>query len=77
VKDGLDEQMRLEIVADIFEALRDQMGQPSSFRYLIYNRLGFSVESGAYVTLLGAGGLEISNMCYDYCIACRNKESGQ
>jgi hypothetical protein len=58
------EKPTIKQVAWVFKILREQMSEPSSFRYLIYDRMGFGPE--AYEELYRAGGMEISNMCLDH-----------
>lgn len=53
------EDVRLAITAQVFKAIVDHAKEPGSFRYLIYERLGFDTE--AYVPLYWAGGMTISN----------------
>lgn len=61
--DDLEEQCdyatKLAVTAWVFRNLIDHAKEGGSYRYLIYERLGF--ESDAYVPLYDAGGLEISN----------------
>lgn len=57
----MTEKERLKVVAETFKAIISHAQEGGSFRYLIYERLGFSVESGAYATLWSAGGGTISN----------------
>ena len=42
----------------MFRALNDHLREGGSFRYLIYERLGFE---GEYVRLYQAGGMNLSN----------------
>jgi hypothetical protein len=56
-------ETRLAIAAWVFKHITAQAQQGGSFRYLIYNRLGF--DSDAYVPLYDAGGMEISNSLFD------------
>lgn len=46
-----------------------------SFRSFIYDFLGFSVESGAYVELLHAGGMDLVNFLADACEIVQTPES--
>jgi len=50
---------KLRIVAWVFENILAHAREGGSFRYLIYNRLGFDID--AYFPLYEAGGMEISN----------------
>lgn len=50
---------RLGWTALVFEALVDHAREGGSYRYLIYDRLGF--DAGAYAVLYTAGGMTISN----------------
>ena len=50
---------RLAATAVIFETLCEHARRDGTFRYLIYERLGFGPD--AYSLLLGAGGMDISN----------------
>lgn len=52
-------EVRLAIVAWVFDQLCLHARDPGTFRHLIYERLGF--EHDAYLPLQMAGGLEISN----------------
>ncbi len=51
---------RLSITCDIFRALVDHAREPGSFRYLIYDRLGFGTDD--YAPLYEAGGMAVANM---------------
>lgn len=62
--DALTYDQRLGATSIVFRAIHEHMQSCGSFRFLIYNRLGFS--SDAYSELYNAGGLDISNMCGDY-----------
>ena len=53
------EKPSIEQVAWVFTHLCDHMNDGGSFRYLIYNRMGFGPE--AYTTLYMAGGMALSN----------------
>lgn len=50
---------RLTAAEHIFRVLVEHAQDGGTFRYLIYDRLGFDLD--AYVPLLAAGGMEISN----------------
>jgi hypothetical protein len=52
-------ETRLAVAAWVFEAIVKHAEEGGSFRYLIYERLGFDAD--AYVPLYLAGGLTISN----------------
>ncbi len=52
-------EMRLAVTAEVFKAIVEHARSQGSFRYLIYERLGFGPD--AYVPLHNAGGMEISN----------------
>ena len=52
-------ETRLAVTAWVFKHLVDHAYDPGTFRYLIYDRLGF--ESDAYSPLVMAGGVTISN----------------
>lgn len=52
-------QMRLAVTAQVFKAIVDHAADGGTFRYLIYERLGFGAD--AYVPLYLAGGMTISN----------------
>lgn len=54
-----DERPTIEQVAWVFRHLCDHMDGEGTFRYLIYDRMGFSPE--AYAPLYKAGGMAISN----------------
>ena len=49
----------IEQVAWVFAHLWDHMQDTSTFRYLIYNRMGF--DKAAYYPLYTAGGMAISD----------------
>ena len=55
----VDYERRLDIVAEVFEAVVDNATEGGSFRYLIYDRLGFDLD--AYMPLYLAGGMTITN----------------
>lgn len=50
---------RLAATAVIFETICQHARSEGTFRYLIYDRLGFNTD--AYAVLYGAGGMNISN----------------
>lgn len=54
-----DYDTKLAVVAWVFKHIVDHAEQGGTFRYLIYDRLGFSPD--AYVPLYEAGGMDISN----------------
>jgi hypothetical protein len=54
-----DNQTKLDIAARVISKIDDHGASPGSFRYLIYDRLGFGPE--AYVPLYTAGGMNITN----------------
>lgn len=54
-----DYQTKLAVTAWVFENLVKHAEEGGSYRYLIYNRLGFDID--AYVSLYEAGGMIISN----------------
>jgi len=54
-----DNQTKLDIAAWVISKIDEHGNEPGSFRYLIYNRLGFGPE--AYVPLYEAGGMNITN----------------
>ena len=57
--EACDYQTRLAVTAWVFKNVVDQAREGGSFRYLIYDRLGFGMD--AYVPLYMAGGMTISN----------------
>lgn len=52
-------ETRLAVTAMVFQAVVEHAKEGGSFRYLIYDRLGFGPD--AYVPLYAAGGMAISN----------------
>jgi hypothetical protein len=54
-----DNVTRLAVAAWVFSHIVEHAEQGGSFRYLIYDRLGFGLD--AYVPLYEAGGMTISN----------------
>lgn len=59
VWDLLEYEQKLAATAYIFEKLCEHRKQGGTFRYLIYDRLGFNQD--AYIILYGVGGMKISN----------------
>lgn len=57
--DESDYDTRLAITAWVFKNIVDHARDGGSYRYLIYDRLGFDIDS--YLPLYEAGGMEISN----------------
>lgn len=57
--DELDLETRLACAAHVIRKIVDHGREGGTFRYLIYDRLGFGPE--AYVPLYLAGGMHISN----------------
>lgn len=54
-----DYDTKLAVTAWVFKNIVDHAKEGGSYRYLIYNRLGFSLD--AYMPLYEAGGMDISN----------------
>lgn len=54
-----DYDTKLAVTAWVFENIMKHAKEGGSFRYLIYDRLGFGMD--AYVPLYEAGGMDISN----------------
>jgi hypothetical protein len=52
-------EMKLAVTAWVFEKIVEHANDPGSFRYLIYDRMGFGPD--AYVPLYYAGGMTITN----------------
>lgn len=52
-------ETRLAITAQVIKAIVDHAKEGGSFRYLIYDRLGFGPD--AYLPIYEAGGMDISN----------------
>ena len=52
-------ETKLAVVAWVFKAIVDHAMEGGTFRYLIYDRLGFNPD--AYLPLYDAGGMTISN----------------
>ncbi len=59
----MEEDDRLAAAVVIFEALKQQTKEATSFRGLIYNRLGF--DESCYQPLYCAGGMDLSNVLGD------------
>lgn len=53
------EKPTIEQVAFVFKSIVDNVKEGGTFRYLIYDRLGFGTE--AYTPLYLAGGMYINN----------------
>lgn len=53
----------LDAAKAIFRAIAEHIHEPGTFRYLVYDRLGFGPR--AYEPLYRAGGMKISNLCVD------------
>ena len=60
----LNYEDRLYATYFIFDQISEHMKNNGTYRYLIYDRLGFNMD--AYGVLMEAGGLAISIMCFDY-----------
>ena len=56
----LNYEDRLYATYFIFDQISEHMKNNGTYRYLIYDRLGFNMD--AYGVLMEAGGLAISNM---------------
>jgi hypothetical protein len=54
-----DYETKLAVAAWVFGHIVDHATEGGSFRYLIYDRLGFGPD--AYIPLYNAGGMTISN----------------
>ena len=54
-----DYQTKLDIATWVISKIDEHGNSPGSFRYLIYDRLGFGPD--AYVPLYEAGGMNITN----------------
>jgi hypothetical protein len=67
IVDKLDDVTKIAVTRWVFKHVVDHANEGGSFRYLIYDRLGFGME--AYVPLCG-DGMTISN---DFDIANMNK----
>ena len=55
--ENCDYDTKLAVTAWVFKNIVDHAKEGGSYRYLIYDRLGF--EDDAYVTLFESGGMEI------------------
>jgi hypothetical protein len=67
--DETDYDTKLLLTAYVFSKIREHIHNPGSYRYLIYDRLGFKTD--AYSVLFVNGGMDISNGCHtiaDYYI---------
>lgn len=60
----------IEQVGWVFKHLKDHLDQGGSFKYLIYERLGFGLE--AYSELCNEGGMAISNALQEVWCASKN-----
>jgi len=60
----MKEKPTAEQVAWVFRHLLDHFEEGGSFRYLIYDRMGFGPES--YRTLYEAGGMLLTNIAKQY-----------
>jgi len=56
---AVDEETRIAITAQVFEAIVDHAHEGGTYRYLIYERLKFT--PAAYGPLYNSGGMTISN----------------
>ena len=59
-----EEKPTIEQVAWVFDKIATHMKEGGTFRYLIYDRMGFSGD--AYTPLYSSGGMSITNMIHDY-----------
>ena len=57
--ENCDYDTKLAVTAWVFKNIVEHAKEGGSYRYLIYDRLGFDLD--AYVPLFEAGGMEISN----------------
>jgi hypothetical protein len=60
----MSEKPTVEQVAWVFEKICEHMREGGTFRYLIYDRMGF--EEKDYLPLYRSGGMGISNMIFDW-----------
>jgi len=60
----------IDQVAWVFEKISSGIGRSRSFRYLIYDVMGFSPKDGAYAELYNAGGQEITNALVEHAFEC-------
>ncbi len=58
-----DNDVKLALTAYVFRQLTEHMKEGGSYRYLIYDRLGFGPE--AYTALYVNGGMDLSNAFCD------------
>ncbi|MBA4542938.1 hypothetical protein H1164_08485 [Thermoactinomyces daqus] len=67
VEKKIEEQRpTVEQVAWVFQKLNEHLQEGGTFRYLIYDRMGF--DEGDYWLLYSAGGMNISNAIFDSLI---------
>lgn len=59
IADECDYKTKLAVTAWVMKKIVEHGKEPGSFRYLIYERMGFDMD--AYVPLYLAGGMTISN----------------
>ena len=57
--ENCDYDTKLAVTAWVFKNIVEHAKEGGSYRYLIYDRLGFDLD--AYMPLFEAGGMEISN----------------
>lgn len=57
------EKPTIDQVAWVFAHLNDHLDELGSFRYLVYDRMGYDEE--AYIPLFSAGGMAITNAFYE------------
>jgi len=55
-------ETKLAVTAWVFRNIVEHGDNPGSFRYLIYDRMGFGPD--AYIPLYEAGGMTITNNFY-------------
>ena len=67
-----DYDTKLAVTAWVFQKIVEHGDNPGSFRYLIYDRMGFGPD--AYIPLYEAGGMTISNE-FDLTEKYNGKES--
>jgi hypothetical protein len=58
-----DSEVKLALTAYVFRMLKEHMNEGGTYRYLIYDRLGFGPE--AYTALYVNGGMDLSNAFHD------------
>jgi len=56
---SIPDEARIAVAAQVFKAVVDHAQEGGTFRYLIYDRLGFPPD--AYLPLYDAGGMQISD----------------